>query len=492
MMLRLVGAFRSHDPCGLALLFHKPEVIVVYPAPAEAKRRDGNLVYFFCVLILARPPQPATQTAARQVPAMDKTGVGKEEAAAARKRQPWRRGSPDALRQLPWRRQLGITPGLSLEGHVRILQIITPHKIAGAERSTTSLCEHLVRAGHEVIVACRREHPLIPVMREVGLDVRGISIGGKFNLAAPLRLARLARRERVDIINTQLSTAALWGSLAGHLTGIPTVATVRALNNKSFYMLAHRVIAVSQAVRDYLMAQGMRGDRIDVVYNGIDPGRYRLTLTRAAARERLGLEEEAIVFAVVGHLSARKGHAVFLDAAARIADQAADHLYVFAGEGLEGEHLQRQARRLALADRVTFTGFLPDIMPIYAAADVVVLPSIAGEGLPRVLLEAGLLGRPAIGTRLSGTPEIIAEGVTGFIVPPGDVPALADAMLRLAGEGELRARMGAAAAARISCLFTIPAMVEGTLASYQRVLGRQAPGGPEGAGRRAPGARPEV
>ena len=108
------------------------------------------------------------------------------------------------------------------------------------------------------------------------------------------------------------------------------------------------------------------------------------------------------------------------------------------------------------------------MLPVYAAADVVVLPSIAGEGLPRALLEAGLLGRPVIGTRLSGTPEIIDDGGTGMIVPPGDAMALAEAMLDLGCDPELRERLGAAGAGRVRCCFTIPAMVEGTLAVYRR------------------------
>jgi glycosyltransferase involved in cell wall biosynthesis len=354
---------------------------------------------------------------------------------------------------------------------LRILQVITPHKIAGAERSTTSLCEHLAQAGHEVIVACRRHHALIPVMREVGLDVRGMAIGGKFNLAAPLRLARLARQEGVEIINTQLSTAALWGSIAGRLAGVPTVATVRALNDKSFYLLAHRVIAVSHAVKKHLVAQGMRAEKIDVVYNGIDPERYHLSLTREAARAQLGLDPVAVVFAVVGHLSARKGHAIFLDAAARIADRAPGHRYLFAGEGPERANLERRAERLGLGNQVRFSGFLADINPVYAAADVVVLPAVAGEGLPRVLMEAGLLGRPVIGTHLSGTPEIIEEGVTGRIVPPGNAATLAEAMLQLGTDAGLRARLGAAGSERVRRLFTIPAMVEGTVGVYERVVG---------------------
>jgi glycosyltransferase involved in cell wall biosynthesis len=358
--------------------------------------------------------------------------------------------------------------GLRRGAELRILQVITPSKIAGAERSTTSLCEHLVRAGHQVVIACKQGHPLIAVMQESGLDVRGLGISGKGNLAAPIRLVRLVRQERIEVINTQLSTAALWGSVAGRLTGVPTVATVRALNTKTVYTLADRVIAVSEAVKAHLVAQGMRPERIDVVYNGIDPARYQLTLTRDEARRLLELDEDAIVFAVVAHLTTKKGHAVFLDAAARVASRASSHLYVFAGEGPERANLERHASRLAMGEKVIFAGFRPDVLPVYAAADVVVLPSIAGEGLPRVLMEAGLLGRPVIGTRLSGTPEIVEEGVTGLVVPPGDVAALAEAMKRLAEDEALRTQMGAAGIERVSRLFTISAMVEGTLAVYNR------------------------
>src|SRR5438874_1288334 len=91
-------------------------------------------------------------------------------------------------------------PRSYLERALRILQVITPARIAGAERSTTSLCEHLVKAGHEVVVACKKNQPLIQVMRDVGLDVRGLAISGKGNVAAALRLARLVRQERIEVI----------------------------------------------------------------------------------------------------------------------------------------------------------------------------------------------------------------------------------------------------------------------------------------------------
>src|SRR4051812_47292302 len=128
---------------------------------------------------------------------------------------------------------------------MRILQVITPSKIAGAERSTASLCEHLQQAGHQVTVACKAGHPFVELMRSLQVDVRPLAISGKANVAAGARLAALAREVGAQVIATQLSTAALWGTVAAHLAGIPAVAHVRALNSKTCYLMADRVVAIS-------------------------------------------------------------------------------------------------------------------------------------------------------------------------------------------------------------------------------------------------------
>src|SRR5262249_9474378 len=143
-------------------------------------------------------------------------------------------------------------------------------------------------------------------------------------------------------------------------------------------------------------------------------------------------------------------------------------LFLLLGEGPEREALAARARQLGLKERVRFLGFHADVLPFYAAMDVVVLPSIAGEGLPRTLLEASFLGIPVIGTALSGTPEIIADGETGFVVPPGAVGPLAQRIAQLIEDASLRERFGAAGTARIRERFTLSAMVAGTVASYER------------------------
>jgi glycosyltransferase involved in cell wall biosynthesis len=349
---------------------------------------------------------------------------------------------------------------------LRILQVITPSKVAGAERSTASLCEHLAAAGHSVTVACKQDSPFVAVLRELPLDVRPLRIAGKTNVAAAVRLARLAREVRAEVVHTHLSTAAVWGSVAARLAGVPAVAHVRALNSKGCYLLADRIIAVSAAVRDHLVEQGMEGDRIDVVYTGMDPRRYYAALDRGAARRQLDLPAEALAVGVVAHLSQRKGHPVFLEAFAGVAARFPAAVAVLAGDGPDRKQLEAQAASLGIGDRVRFLGFLPDILPVYAALDVVALPAITGEGLPRNLLEGGFLGLPAIGTRLSGVPEIIADGETGYVVPTGDAPALADRLTRLFADPVLRARLGRAAQAKIRSQFTLDAMLAGTLRSY--------------------------
>jgi glycosyltransferase involved in cell wall biosynthesis len=357
---------------------------------------------------------------------------------------------------------------------MNICQVITPSKIAGAERSTTSLCEHLQRAGHRVIVGCKQGSPLIPVMREAGLDAHPLAISGKVNLRAPFRIAALARLIDADVIHTQLSTAAWHGSIAARLLRVPSVAHVRALNHPFWYSLATRIIAISRAVKECLVARGVDPARIDVVYNGIDPARYYAPCSREEARARLGLPAGGPLIGVVAHLTPKKGHAYFLDAFARVVPRHPDASAVFVGDGRKREALAEQVRQLGLEGRVIFAGFQPDVLPYYAAMDLVVLPAISMEGLGRALLEGGLLRRATVGTTIGGMKEVIREGETGFLVTPGDVDLLVERMDVLLADPALRDRMGNAAHDWVAATFTSGAMVAGTLESYRRAGVRMA------------------
>ncbi len=354
---------------------------------------------------------------------------------------------------------------------LNILLVITPSKVAGAERSTVSLAAHLQARGHRVVVACRPSHPLVDIMRREGLDVRELAIGGKLNLRAAALLAGLIRSEAIDVVHTQLSTAAFWGSVAARWTRRPVLAHVRALNQKWWYLLADRILANSEGVKAHLVRQGVHPGRIHVIYNGVDPERCRTSLTPGEARERCGLPSTGLIVGVVAHLTAKKGHAAFLEAAADVVRSVPDVSFVFLGDGPERARLEARVKALGLSELVRFAGFQSDVCPWMQAMDLVVLPSIAMEGFGRVLVEAGMLGKPSITTDLGGTAEVVEHGVTGYVVPPGDVPALAEALLRMLTDAPGRAVMGEAARARAHALFTVDRMVAETEAAYQALLG---------------------
>lgn len=353
---------------------------------------------------------------------------------------------------------------------MNILLVITPSKIAGAERSTVSLAQHLARRGHKVVVACKRGHPLVEVMRRADVDVRELAISGKLNFRAPLLLARLIRCEAIDVVHTQLSTAALWGSLAARWTGRPVLAHVRALNTKWCYLLADRIVANSYGVKTHLVRQGVPSARIDVIYNGIDAQCYGSLLSPAEARRLCGLPPEGALVGVVAHLTAKKGHACFLEAASAVLRSVPDATFLFLGDGPERARLEARVAALGLAERVIFAGFREDVCPWMRAMDLVVLPSIAMEGFGRVLVEAALMGKPAVTTDLGGTAEVVEEGVTGHVVPPGDSAALAAAMLRILADAPRRTVMGEAARRRALQRFTVERMVEETEAAYRALL----------------------
>lgn len=355
------------------------------------------------------------------------------------------------------------------EAPLRVVQIIAPSKIAGAERSTMALCRGLAARGNRVWLLVKDGQPMIGAARREGLDVAEMRIGGKLNPFAVGRLLRWMRRHRVDLVATQLSTASLWGSVAAKILGVPCVATVRALNTKTCYVWADRIIVVSEAVKAHLAAQGIAPEKMRVVYNGIDLNRFVPVPDLARAKERIGFAPDDLIVGVTAHLTRKKGHRSFVQAATLVAGRVPRAKFLLLGEGDEREALQNQVRAAGLSERVVFAGFQDDVLPWMGAMDVLVLPTIEKEGFGRVLVEAGALEKPVVSTDIGGMAEVVAHGETGFVVGAGDVAALADAITRLLCDADLRARLGKAGRARSLARFSVEQMVASTEAVYHEV-----------------------
>jgi glycosyltransferase involved in cell wall biosynthesis len=210
------------------------------------------------------------------------------------------------------------------------------------------------------------------------------------------------------------------------------------------------VFAVSDQVRASIRYPGplrlLPMPPVETLHHGLDPATAG-GFQGDGVRTELGIPEDAPVIGSVANFKAAKDHATMLRATAHVRQAVPEVRLLLVGQGPLEAETRRLAAELGLEGTVVFAGFRTDARRLAAAFDVFTLSSTY-EGLPIALIEAMALGRPAVVTRVGGTPEVVADGANRLLVPPRDPAALADGLLRLLGDPELRARMGAAARSR--------------------------------------------
>jgi glycosyltransferase involved in cell wall biosynthesis len=224
------------------------------------------------------------------------------------------------------------------------------------------------------------------------------------------------------------------------------------------YGFAHHVVANCKAAARRLQAERVPACRISVVPNGVD-------LDRSSAAGPRALRRRVVV---VANLRPEKGQDVLLDAAAAVLARVPDASFELVGGGPCVHDLQRQASALGISHAVTFSGHCDDVPARLRDADIFVLPS-RSEAFPNALLEAMAAGLPCVASSVGGVPELIDDGRTGLLTPPGSAPALADALLRLMAAPESGNRLGDAARAAVSARYSFERMV----ASFEQIYTNQ-------------------
>jgi glycosyltransferase involved in cell wall biosynthesis len=278
------------------------------------------------------------------------------------------------------------------------------------------------------------------------------------------------------------------GALAGRLARAPVVvASRRSLGNfkrgKPHYRLAEHlvnrltdlVIANSEAVRaDTLRREGLPAERVIVIHNGLEPGRFARP-PDADLRRRLGVDKAPVVVGVVANFIPYKGHRFFLDAWARVVARHPDAVALLVGDGSGRRELEARAGAMGLDGSLRFLGSRLDVPEILGVVDILVHPSLE-EGFCNAILEAMAAGKPVAATAVGGNPEAVVEGETGLLVPPGDGRALAEAIGWLLDRPEQAAAFGHAARRRVAERFELSRMVTQYEAVYDRLLAAKARG----------------
>lgn len=377
---------------------------------------------------------------------------------------------------------------------MRILQIAYKSKISGGEKVLFDLAVCLRRRGHQVLTACPDPGQLPERLAAEEILTKVIPFHKTYDLPAALRLARLIREERIEIVHSHGMLTNILARLAGRRARVPVSVSTehltmelarggRGKNRRDRIQAAYYrrldnftsrynqvVIAVSKAVRDDLLEQGMDPGRVIVIQNGIEiPPLHNLAGRRI--REELGITQDIPVIGTVGRLSPQKDYPTFLRAAAEVIAAVPRALFLILGDGDLRPGLEKLAAELKIAGRVRFLGYRENVLEMVSAFDIFALSSL-WEGLPLAVLEAMALAKSVVATAVPGTAEALVDGETGFAVPIGDPAALAGKIIHLAGNPGKAREMGKAGRKRAEDKFSRKRMADEHEELYQRLLNR--------------------
>jgi glycosyltransferase involved in cell wall biosynthesis len=273
-------------------------------------------------------------------------------------------------------------------------------------------------------------------------DVVVINIRRTLEVRQIIELYRVLKASQPHVLHTHGYRCDMLGLVMARLLHIPVVSTVHGWTSATarlrFYEWCHRwvlryfdgVITVSDSIRQILLRSGVHSGKIVKLNNALDTALFVGRNDGQGFREEVGICQQARVIGTVGRLSSEKGLDDFLKAGARLIARDPTIILLIVGDGPERWKLEALADSLGIAQAVVFCGYRRDVLRIYPALDLFVLPSLT-EGIPIALLEAMASGKPVVASNVGGIPEVVEDGVTGLLVPPRDVNQLADKMWSL-------------------------------------------------------------
>lgn len=378
---------------------------------------------------------------------------------------------------------------------IKVLHVHTLPVISGSGINTVITMNGLNKDRFSVGFACRPSGPLIEEVLKYGITFHPIrhllqEVNIFSDLIALWELILLLKHQKYDIIHTHNSKAGFTGRLAAKIAGVPIVVHTihgfsfhdfeRPQRQKLFILLerfaarfADKLITVSEPLKQWGLRLGIgKAAQYITIYDGIEIEKFKMDFLPEKKKLEFGIEPEELVVGSISKLWEGKGLEEILRAAQKVILVVPNVKFIFVGEGYLREKLERLTQELGLSNHVIFTGFRRDIPEINAIFDIAVLASLF-EGLGRVLLEAMVLGKPVVATRVGGIVDVVDDGKNGILVPPGDYNAFATALITLLQDRQLRVKMGEAAKQKIDERFSAQTMVKKIEELYDELISQK-------------------
>lgn len=331
--------------------------------------------------------------------------------------------------------------------------IIGQAKYTDKDRFHTTICE----------IKPSRHDELVKLVTGMGCDHACLNKNKVYDISVVLKLMRLLRSNKIDILNTHNTLACWYGNVAARLAGIPVVFTLRNVQSENYKFLfkksyfyktaiiidyltmkiADKVVAVSERLRNYYIENmHVPWNKIIAINNAIDLEQFNVEYDRQQIRMELGIGNRSdVIIGIVGDLVERKGHACLIDAARIIVQENNNVRFLIVGDGPLKHDLLRQIIKYDLSEFFIFTGHVKNAVPLFSIMDIFTLPSYA-EGISRALLESMAMRIPSVCSAIDGNLEAIVDGETGFIFQTDDHKSFADKLLLLISDDGRRKVMG--------------------------------------------------
>ena len=373
-----------------------------------------------------------------------------------------------------------------MESRIHVMHLLPSLNIGGMENGIVNVTNRIDRQRFKVSICCINElGPMASRIGEGAATLLCLEQGPGLSPALFKTLFGILRTRDVDILHTHNHYTSVYGVPAGRAAGIRVICglhgfgrNLRATRPRKKRVdailchLAHHVACVAKQLEDMVCSDfHVPGRKVTTIINGVDCHRFACPpAARDRLRVELGVRDSDLVIGSVGRLSYEKNYGLLLDAAAGVLTRFPIRV-LLVGDGPETDSLRSQAASLGLEDRVIMPGERRDVPELMSAMDVFVLPSLI-EGLPNTVLEAMCAGLPVVATSVGGTPDVVAHGVSGFLVPSNNAAALGEALESLLGDGDLRREMGLSGRRLAQTKFSMERMVREYEALYERVVER--------------------
>jgi glycosyltransferase involved in cell wall biosynthesis len=359
---------------------------------------------------------------------------------------------------------------------MKIFHVETGRHFYGGAQQVIWLTEGLAARGVDCVLVCPPASDIDSAARAAGLEVTNLSCAGDLDISFAWRLRQLLVQAQPDVVHCHSRRGAdFLGGQAAAMAGIPAVVSRRvdSIEGSAISALRYRpfvqVVAISEHIASVLLAAGMSGRRLIVIRSAVDAKNLPSAAFRGWLEAEFGIGPGEIAIAIAAQLIRRKGHHFLFEALSDPQSELQQLRLVVFGTGTLEAELKARVANLGLSDRVHFAGFRKDIDRLLPAFDMLAHPATE-EGLGVAMLKASAARLPVVAFDVAGAREAVLHEKTGLLVAAGDVRGLRRAIVRLAGDAELRKTLGDAGRKRMLDEFSVREMIDKHMQLYEAII----------------------